>query len=230
MPYIGNPIERRKALYAQRKSQGLCCACGQLNSNPSFYRCPNCKQTHNEKHYQKSQERIKTNICCQCGKNPIDSSRSKYRCSKCLNKEKELHFAQRDKRNAKSRNYQHRLKDEVLAAYGGPICKCCGEANKMLLTIDHLENNGMEHRRAIKTFYIYPWLKKHNYPPGYQVLCFSCNHGRHLNGGTQCPAHEEHAKIKLHRVSERSSAGQTLGEFLSKAIDKNTDDARFASA
>lgn len=193
---------RQQALRHSRKSNGLCVNCGQPNSELPFRRCPDCRKIHNEKKYQLNQKRIAKGICYQCGKNPIDSSRSRGRCAKCLNCENASHFTQRDKRNAKTRNYQHRLKDDVLAAYGGPICNCCGETNKILLTIDHLENNGMQHRRAIKTLYIYPWLKKNGFPPGYQVLCFTCNHGRHLNGGSLCPAHEEHAKIKRYREQQ----------------------------
>jgi hypothetical protein len=30
------------------------------------------------------------------------------------------------------------------------------------------------------------WLRKHNYPEGFQVLCHNCNMGRQINGGV-CP-------------------------------------------
>ncbi len=229
MPYKGDKAARQRDFRKAWKSKGLCTDCRKPNPT-EFYRCPNCRLIHNQGTHARSHQRIQDGLCRQCGKNSIDSSRSKNRCFKCLDREKKSHFAYRDKRNAKSRNYQQRLKDEVLAAYGGPICNCCGETNKMLLTIDHLENNGMEHRRAIKTLYIYPWLKKHKFPPGYQVLCFSCNHGRHLNGGSLCPAHEEHAKIKLHRARVPLADGQMLVEVLLEATDKLTTYTPPASA
>ncbi|MFE1396776.1 hypothetical protein ACFW53_02415 [Nocardiopsis dassonvillei] len=60
-----------------------------------------------------------------------------------------------------------------------------------MLTIDHVDNNGAEHRREIGGGgeKLYRWLKREGYPPGYQVLCFNCNVGRHLGNGV-CP-HEE---------------------------------------
>jgi hypothetical protein len=43
------------------------------------------------------------------------------------------------------------------------------------LTIDHPNNDGAKERKAVgsgTSFYV--WLKKHNYPEGYQVLCNNC--------------------------------------------------------
>jgi len=44
------------------------------------------------------------------------------------------------------------------------------------LTIDHINNNGADHRRKMKkegiTFY--RWLINNNYPDGYQVMCINC--------------------------------------------------------
>lgn len=73
----------------------------------------------------------------------------------------------------------------------------------MLLTIDHIDNDGGKHRREIKSLYIYPWIKKNNFPAGFQVLCFSCNHGKQLNGGTRCPAWEDHDVMKHWRDLRR---------------------------
>jgi len=86
------------------------------------------------------------------------------------------------------------LKDAVFAAYGGYRCACCGETEPLFLGIDHIENNGAEHRKSIfkgdyrsaTGIFMYRWLKKSGFPPGYQVLCANCNHGKHRNGGI-CP-------------------------------------------
>ena len=85
--------------------------------------------------------------------------------------------------------YYRRVRAEMFARYGGQVCACCGTTEPVFLNIDHMHNNGAEERRRIgleggRTFYA--WLKKNNYPPGYQVLCFNCNIGRYLNGGV-CP-------------------------------------------
>lgn len=86
-------------------------------------------------------------------------------------------------------DYRQRTKVQTFERYGGVRCACCGEDELLLLTIDHMNNNGAEERRLAgnkggKQFY--QWLKNQGFPPGYQVLCFNCNAGRHLNNGI-CP-------------------------------------------
>lgn len=82
------------------------------------------------------------------------------------------------------------LKIEVFNKYGGCKCACpgCPEKSHELkfLTIDHVDNNGGEHRRMFNIKSMCKWLKVNRYPSGYQVLCFNCNIGKHLNNGI-CP-------------------------------------------
>jgi len=78
--------------------------------------------------------------------------------------------------------YRERLRNEVLDAYGSH-CACCGETKRHFLTIDHINNDGAEHRR--KVGHTYSWLKKNNFPPGFQVLCYNCNCSKGFYG--QCP-------------------------------------------
>jgi len=86
-------------------------------------------------------------------------------------------------------HYYYRLRHETMLVYGGYRCACCGEGEPMFLTLDHVNNDGSRHRRAIGSFSspkMFAWLRARDYPPGFQVLCSNCNHGRHRNGGT-CP-------------------------------------------
>ena len=84
-----------------------------------------------------------------------------------------------------------KLKADAIKAYGGK-CKCCKEKDIRFLTIDHIEGGGTKHRRELgggrkvssRGFYL--MLRRESYPKGYQVLCWSCNCGRALNGGI-CP-------------------------------------------
>jgi len=85
----------------------------------------------------------------------------------------------------KQRNILYRQK--CLSAYGRK-CACCGESQERFLTIDHVNGDGAAHRKSIGET-LYTWLGKHDYPEGFQVLCFNCNCGRQLNGGI-CP-HKE---------------------------------------
>jgi len=98
----------------------------------------------------------------------------------------------RERRNAQKRvssgnNYAARTRDEVIAAYGGPICACCGETEPKFLTIDHINNDGHLHRKQGNgATNLYNHLKARKFPPGFQVLCMNCNFGKARNGGI-CP-------------------------------------------
>ena len=87
-------------------------------------------------------------------------------------------------------DYYYRLQDEAVRAYGGYACACCGETEPLFLTLDHVNNDGGKFRRETGFLHhgakFYKWLKDHFFPPGYQVLCSNCNHGKHRNNGT-CP-------------------------------------------
>ena len=100
------------------------------------------------------------------------------------NREKRLAYGKKwrdsnpDKMNIYRKKHIVKLKEETFAAYGGRFCRCCGEAEPLFLSIDHIDGNGNEHRRSLgnsggKDFYT--WLRKNGYPEGYQVLCFNCN-------------------------------------------------------
>ena len=70
---------------------------------------------------------------------------------------------------------------------GTPICACCGEDEERFLTIDHMNNDGAKHRREVtQGSHLYGWLKRNNYPAGFQVLCYNCNVGRYRNRN-MCP-------------------------------------------
>lgn len=110
------------------------------------------------------------------------------------NKDKRLAYGKkwRDSNQDKMRTYRHKFKDklrrETFEAYGGPKCNCCGVDMFQFLSIDHINNNGKEHREELRSrggtsFYI--WLRKNGYPSGYQVLCFNCNISKAWYG--MCP-------------------------------------------
>lgn len=87
---------------------------------------------------------------------------------------------------------QLRMKHATFAAYGGYVCACCGETERLFLTIDHVFNDGAAWRRdnfrnsKAAGRRTYHWLVKHNFPAGFQVLCMNCNFGKRMNHGT-CP-------------------------------------------
>lgn len=69
-----------------------------------------------------------------------------------------------------------------------PKCICCGEKNLEFLTIDHINNCG-DKRESRTGYYTYSWLKRNNYPEGFQVLCYNCNLAKYTHPQKLCPAH-----------------------------------------
>lgn len=78
-----------------------------------------------------------------------------------------------------------KLKSLIIETYGN-ICACCGEDAIEFLSIDHINGGGHKHRKKTgggTSFYL--WLKRNNYPPGFQVLCYNCNQAKGYYG--KCP-------------------------------------------
>lgn len=78
-----------------------------------------------------------------------------------------------DSYKEEKRKYASKLRFEVINHYGGK-CVFCGDTNINHLCIDHINNNGAKHRKEIGSDII-SWLKKNNYPDGFQVLCHNHN-------------------------------------------------------
>lgn len=87
-----------------------------------------------------------------------------------------------------------RLKFVVFSHYsnGKPKCKCCGETEMVFLALDHINGGGKQHRKEIFNGRnsggrgYYSWLKRNNYPEGYQILCHNCNFAKG-DSGKVCP-------------------------------------------
>lgn len=96
---------------------------------------------------------------------------------------KEREVKERTLRNRESARFYHQdFKMRAFAAYGGPVCSCCGEAHPECLTIDHVNNDGAAHRRELAGKSIYKWLSEEGYPQGFQVLCMNCNFSKKIMG------------------------------------------------
>lgn len=165
-------------------------------------------------HAIKTHERI--------SKNPLYKGAYKITCSKKCNEKYRLEYWRgwRIKNPKKVKEIQHRqdkkrqcnperikwskkwrkewsqnLKFSVMAIYsnGQPKCTCCGETRIEFLTMDHINNDGAEHRRKIgRGNHITYWLRKNGFPEGFQVLCINCNFAKGHYG--YCP-HEIERKF-----------------------------------
>ncbi len=76
---------------------------------------------------------------------------------------------------------RRKIKDKAAAfTHYGLKCAYCGDTRRLFLTIDHINNDGADHRRNLRTgkqggHDIYAWLRKNSYPAGFQTLCYNCN-------------------------------------------------------
>lgn len=82
----------------------------------------------------------------------------------------------RDKVNKTTRRHKQKVKLEVITYYGDGKCACvkCGFSDIRALSIDHINGGGSLHREFIHAKSYYHWLRKNNYPSGYQTLCMNC--------------------------------------------------------
>ena len=90
--------------------------------------------------------------------------------------------------------YRQRDKGKVYKLLGS-VCVNCGEADPMFLEIDHVANDGRQHREQVN----YKWGADHkratsmhprhylkylqDNPEGLQILCANCNKAKERNGG-----------------------------------------------
>lgn len=104
--------------------------------------------------------------------------------------------ANAEKLKAAERDKYHTLRHEAYMRYGGYQCACCGESEPAFLCLDHVNNDGYWHRKQVHPRSLPKWLKDQGYPKGmFQVLCYNCNQGKRINGGT-CP-HQSSSDIDI---------------------------------
>lgn len=195
MPRV-DPIARaayRHEQWITRKSSGLCVDCGKLRRSASdrggkpSLRCQSCCDAR-RKAWRKCTTRRQVvfhaeNLCSDCGKVPCPD---RAYCDVCRARRlKAYREKYRDKRLADHRIAYQILKRLVFNAYGGCHCACCGVSHMEFLSIDHVNNDGAEHRRLVHAAALYGWLKRNNFPTGYRVLCMNCNFA--TGHGGYCP-------------------------------------------
>lgn len=122
-------------------------------------------------------------------------------CKECIKKSRKDYYNRDiEKLRKKGRDDRKKEKLALINAYGGK-CVCCGESQWEFLTIDHINNDGAEHRRRLgkgikskgSTTMVWRYLRKNGYPKGeFQLLCFNCNCAKGFFG--YCPHTKEDNK------------------------------------
>ena len=90
------------------------------------------------------------------------------------------HRLHKEERNKMDLQRRKKVKIEALSHYSGGIPKCsfCGTTELVILCLDHINGGGRTERRKLGIsggVNFLSYLRSHNYPEGYQVLCYNCN-------------------------------------------------------
>jgi hypothetical protein len=148
---------------------------------------------------QQYKMRLAKGLCVGCGVKGRKRLPGRATCRKCTKKKGEYWYKYKETMRVANLKYKTKLRDDVFNAYGGPKCKCCREEHIEFLTIDHIDGGGAEHRRKIgkATQQVYLYLRRNNYPSGFQVLCMNCNFSIGIRG--YCPHQKEKHLGKIRR-------------------------------
>ena len=165
-------IQRRER-YVALIEKGLCVTCARNRALEDNVRCHGCYSKGKDSWRRTYEERKKFSLCITCG---IQIGEG-VRCRKC-----------QKVANERTKRIDQDIRDEAFAAYGGYECACCGETERAFLTLDHINNDGIEQRAKHGLGKnLFRWLRDNGFPPGLQVLCYNCNCGRARFDDKVCP-------------------------------------------
>ena len=123
--------------------------------------------------------------CKQCGiekpitEFPVADKRGIRRgnCRTCYNAyHRALYAKKRGEYKARSLRNADAIRERVFSHYGRS-CRSCGESDIIVLTIDHIEDDGAVRRREgePRGLAFYRWIGNNGFPDDLQVLCRNCN-------------------------------------------------------
>ncbi len=204
--------EKQKRLRQSRLKAGLCMGCGQRPPDHEKTRCGECRSKHKNNSKARHDFRKSAGLCycgqlalnglATCEKHRIAAT-SRYEvktaasvlsgtCKRCGEPSEDTYCPGCEViKSAQGKRCRLKLWKHVFGHYGEK-CVCCGEAEPLFLTIDHVNNDGAAHRRSMPDGRystgerMYRWLRDNGFPEGFQTLCMNCNLGKQRNGGV-CP-------------------------------------------
>ena len=152
-----------------------CDKCRQANPTPNRHRCPSCMKRNTAIIREHRQELQRMGLCLDC-RQAAEPKRT--RCRRCLDVYCEA---------ARVRGIKNKV--EALEAYGGAFCACCGENELLMLTLDHIAQDGADRRREGEGSgsKVYGKLRRLGYPSGFRVLCRNCNFAVYFAPDHLCP-------------------------------------------
>ena len=139
-------------------------------------KCPKCKKRRDSEHfYENKFSKDGLDSYCKDCKNKIKQYKRKNKIGYYAKENKTLHSA----------TYVKRIKNDVFDHYG-KNCSVCGFADMRALSIDHVNGGGNVHRKQIRASgggHFYKWLRRNNYPTGFQTLCMNCQFIKRVENG-----------------------------------------------
>jgi len=138
------------------------------------------------------EKRKHSELCNDCS-----NKTKELRCPTCK-KKRMLYMRQRLKdprvrtQNClRRKERQIRLRKAIIEGYGGK-CACCGLTVPEFLTLDHIHNDGAEHRKRdgykAAGHHLYTRLVREGFPKGqFQLLCWNCNCAKSIFNLDECP-------------------------------------------
>jgi hypothetical protein len=116
-------------------------------------------------------QRLQSGMCPNCLR-PTKPAPGFKKCAACVEvQRKSLQRHRQINLNAALKHY-------------GTTCNYCGQSDPAYLTIDHINGGGVQFRKTASFDTMPNWLRRNNYPDGFQTLCFNCNCGKSKSGET----------------------------------------------
>jgi len=145
----------------ERQAVKTCIKCGQAKPVGQFHR-------------DKSKKGGYRNECRDCACARVRDYNAAHQAEQ-RKRNRAWAVAHPDRQRVHNRRWYERAREAVLDHYGRE-CACCGATE--LLTIDHMNGDGANHRRQLRSndpSKVWSWLRRNGFPAGFQTLCNPCN-------------------------------------------------------
>jgi hypothetical protein len=167
-----------KSNYLKYKEAGTCIRCGAERANGKS-RCERCHELHLGYQHKAKAKHKADGLCHSCGKEPRVEGR--VNCDACA-----ITAGEREAQRYKA------MREKVLIMYGR-ACNCCGSGVEKYLQLDHINNDGAEHRKEVLSVErggsFWAWASRNYHPEILQLLCANCHQAKTI--GSPC-TQEDH--------------------------------------
>ena len=140
----------------------------EYRQNNNFYVCNSCVKTRHRFWYKKNIVRIRR-LC----RNYYSKNKNRI-----LVKNEQWRRRNLQKWSKMTSENHQRLRLDTMKHYSpNLVCQKCGFGDIRALSFDHIKGGGNKQSKNTGrgSYNLCRWLKKKDYPKGYQILCMNCN-------------------------------------------------------